>query len=292
MNLTRDEYLAAFHTVFNNMYIRVLITIIVAITLQLLIRTVIAYVVRKAVRGHRYATKADEKKREKTLVGIFRTALAVVVWTITVLVILDQLHVKIAALLTGAGVVGVVIGFGAQNAIKDFLAGFFVITENQYRIGDIITLNVGGAEVSGVVDDITVRITRLRDLDGNLHIIPNGAATMVTNRSFGYANVNVDVGVSYDANIDTVREVINSVGKAIAEDEMWAKHVIEPIAFLRVDSFGDSAVKIKALGKVAPAMQWDIAGEFRRCLLIAFSESGITIPLPQLIVHQAKSETK
>jgi small-conductance mechanosensitive channel len=261
-------------------------TIAVILLLQLLVRTSIGRVVHRTVRGHKYATKVDEEKRERTLITIFHTAAGVVLWTFGIIIILWQLHVNIAALMTGAGLVGIVVGFGAQSAIKDFLAGIFIIAENQYRVGDIVTLQVSGADISGIVEDITVRITRLRDLDGNLHIVPNGAAATITNLSFQYANVNVDVRVAYDADLDKVEKVMNEVGNTLAKDEKWAKHFVDPIQFFRVDGFEDAGVRIKALGTVEPAMQWDIAGEFRRRILKAFEAHELAIPYPQIIVRK------
>jgi small-conductance mechanosensitive channel len=273
---------------FNYTAVQVLTTLAVAVLLHLILRHSIARVVRKAIRGHKFANQLDEEKRENTLITIFRTALAVTLWLVTIIVIMWQLHVNIAALMTGAGVIGIVIGFGAQTAIRDFLAGIFILAENQYRVGDIVTLRPAGVEISGVVEDITIRITRLRDLDGNIHIIQNGSANAVTNMSFGYANVNVDVGVAYESDVDKVEKIMNEVGKTMIDDPEWAGAIIEPIQFLRVDAFDDSSVRIKALGKVEPAMQWDVAGEFRRRLKKAFEKHNVSIPFPQIVVHQPK----
>lgn len=267
--------------------VQIATTILVILVLQAIARATLARIVKRVVRSHKYATKLDEEKREDTLITIFRTAIAVVFWTVGIIVILGQLHVNLAALMTGAGVVGIVVGFGAQSAIKDFLAGIFVIAENQYRVGDIVTLRAAGKDVSGIVEEITVRITRLRDLDGNLHIVQNGSANVVTNLSFQYANVNVDVSVAYESDIDDVEKVMNQVGKELAKDEKWAKHIVEPIQFFRVDGFEDSGIRVKALGVVEPAMQWDIAGEFRRRILKAFNQHYITIPYPQIVVHKS-----
>lgn len=268
--------------------VQIMATIIVAIIAQLILRKSITRLVRKTVRGHKFNSHLDEEKRETTLITIFRTAQAVTIWVIAIVTILWQLDVNIAALLTGAGLIGIIVGFGAQSAIRDFLAGIFIITENQYRVGDIVTLRAAGTDVSGVVEDITIRITRLRDLDGNLHIVQNGAANIITNRSFGFANVNVDVGVSYDSDINKVEEIMNKVGQDMKADQAWAEVIVEPIQFLRVDGFEDSSVRVKALGKVEPAMQWDVAGEFRRRLKKAFEKNSITIPFPQVVVYQAK----
>lgn len=273
---------------FDHTLVQVISTIVGAFVLQLILRHSIARVIRRTVRGHKFANQIDEEKRAKTLITIFKTAISVIIWIVAIIIILWQMHVNIAALMTGAGVVGIVVGFGAQSAIRDFLAGIFVLAENQYRVGDIVTLRPAGVEISGVVEDITIRITRLRDLDGNIHIVQNGSANAVTNMSFGFANVNVDVLVDYDSDVNKVEKVMNDVGCSMSDDAEWAGAIVEPIQFLRVDGFEDSGVRIKALGKVEPAMQWDVAGEFRRRLKVAFEKHGIKIPLPQVVVHQSK----
>jgi small conductance mechanosensitive channel len=270
------------------MAIQVALTIICAYLVQAILRASINRVVRQAIRRHKYNTMLDEEKRQHTLSTIFRTATAVFVWITAIIVILWQLHINIGALMTGAGVVGIIIGFGAQNTIRDFLAGIFVIGENQYRVGDIVAMHLGSKEIAGVVEDITIRITRLRDLDGNLHIVQNGAPNAITNLSFEYANVNIDFGVAYGSDIDQVRKIMNDAGNAMAKDEDWAKHVYEPIQFLRVDGFDDSAIRIKALGKVEPAMQWDVAGQYRERIIKQFAKHGIEMPLPQRVIHTAK----
>ena len=272
----------------NNTYVQILFTIAVLLLAQILIRDTLGRVVRRIIRSHKYDTKAEEHQREETLVRVFRTLSATALWTIGVIVILAELHVHFAALLTGAGLIGVIVGFGAQNILKDYLAGIFVIMENQYRVGDIVSMTAGvSMPVSGVVEDISIRATRLRDLDGNLHIVPNGSAGIITNLSYKFAQVNIDINVSYQADIDKVEAIINAIGQEMAHEEAWEQKIVDPITFLRVDKFGDSAITIKALGKVKPAAQWDVAGAFRR-LKLAFEKHDIEIGLPQIIVHQAK----
>lgn len=287
-----DILLEGAKAVFEYPVLRALGVLLIVIVVQMVASTVVGMLVRQLVSRRKFASPEDEKKREDTLVHIFRTFAAVVVWVVGALLVLAQLNVNIAALATGAGLLGIVVGFGAQKMIQDFLAGLFVIIENQYRVGDIVTLNAGGIAVSGVVEDISVRITRLRDLDGNLHIVQNGAPIVVTNLSIGFANVNVDVGVSYDADVDKVESIINHIGEDMSKDEKWAESILEPIQFLRVDSFGDARVNIKALGKVRPGMQWDVAGEYRRRLKKAFYKNGIEIPFQQVVVHQAEKAKK
>ncbi|CAN5329702.1 hypothetical protein BH09PAT4_BH09PAT4_06640 [soil metagenome] len=276
---------------FSTMTAQVLLTLLVTFIIQMVLRESIQHIVERIVKGHKHTSRAEERQREQTLIRVFRTASAVLLWITAVVVVLYQLHVNVAALLTGAGVFGVIVGFGAQNAIKDYLAGLFIIMENQYRVGDIVTLYADGANISGMVDDISLRITKLRDLDGNLHIVQNGSGGVVTNRSFTFANVNVDIGVAYDSDLEKVRGVIDTVGAEQAKHGDWRDEIIEPIEFLRVDAFGDHAVIIKAIGKVQPAKQWDVAGDFRLRLKNAFDKAGIVIPLPQVVVHQAQKSS-
>lgn len=265
---------------------QIALTIVGVFLAQIVAGRVVGKIVKHAVMSHKYQNAIDEKKREDTLIKIFQTASAAIIWLVGAVVILSQLNINIAALATGAGLIGLIIGIGAQSAISDLLAGMFVIIENQYRVGDIVTLNAGGKEISGVVEDITIRVTRLRDLDGKLHTVRNGLTDSVTNMTFSYANVNVDIGVAYESDIDVVERVINEVGESMAKDETWKTRIIEPVAFLRVDGFEDSAVRVKALGRVEPAAQWDVAGEFRRRLKKAFEQNGVTIPFPQVVVHK------
>lgn len=264
---------------------QVLIIAFALVVTQVIVRRFLGLLVHKIVQRHHYTTERAGQQREETIMSVFGTSTAVILWIIGLFMVLAALQVDLGALLTGAGLIGIIVGFGAQSTIKNLLAGVFVILENQYRVGDIVTIN----GVSGVVEVLTIRITKLRDLDGDLHVIQNGDINIITNHTFGYSSVNIDIGVSYDSNIDAVEKTINKVGEELAADTHWSSRFIEPIKFLRVDEFSDSAIVIKSLGKVAPAAQWEVAGEFRRRLKQAFDKAGIEIPFPQRVVHQAKT---
>lgn len=266
-------------------WLLILATIWIILILQVLIRTMTGRVIRRLVKDHKHTSASEARKREETLTGIIHTVSGIALWAIGIAVILSQLQVNLAAIATGAGVIGVIVGLGAQSAIKDYLAGFAIILENQFRIGDVVTLASAGGPVSGTVEDITIRITRLRDLDGVLHTVPNGSIDVVSNKTFQFANINLDVGVSYDTDIALAEKTINAVGKEMAADEKWEKKFIEPITFLRVNAFADAAVTLKILGKVKPGTQWDVAGEYRRRLKIAFDKAGITIPYPHVVIQ-------
>jgi len=265
--------------------VQIVLIIVIAVIAQIVTRVIIGHSVKRALRRHSPITELEGRKRSDTLIGAFRTLSGTIIWVSAVIAALTLLAVNLTPYLTSAGLLGIIIGFGAQNTIKDFLAGIFIITENQYRVGDIVRLNAGGQDVAGVVEDLTIRITRLRDLDGNLHVVKNGSAEIATNFSFRYANVNVNLDVSYDADIDLVEKVINQVGQTMLEDDALKVHIYEPIQFLRVDSFESSSVRVKALGKVEPAKQWDISGEFLRRIKVAFKHNNIEIPFNQLVVQ-------
>ena len=257
--------------------LQVLLTVLVALLAQAIVRSLIGVFVRRTLQASRYMGKLDRRKQMKTLEGVLSTMAAVIIWVIAFLMILSLMHFNLATLATGAGIFGVIFGFGAQSVIKDFVSGLFVIGENHYRVGDIVKIQVAGVSVTGTVEDLTIRITRLRDLDGNLHTISNGTAQIVTNLSYKYANVNIDVAVARKTDIDLLEGVVNGVGASMAEDENWAKSIFEPIQFLRLDDFTADGMRIKALGKVEPAEQWAVAGEFRRRLKKSLDEEKIEL---------------
>ena len=278
-----DTFIATADKALDSITVQILITVLAAAILSMLSRWVVRRVTRRVIRRHKGQSRSEHKKHLDTIETVLRRTVAALIWTIALFTILHQLDINVSALLTGAGLIGILVGFGAQNAVRDFLAGLFVITENQYRVGDIVTMYASGQVTGGVVEDLSMRVTRLRDMDGNLHIIRNGSAEIVTNSSFKYANVNVDIMVSYETDVDAVEKIMNDVGTRLSGDEAWSEHISEPIQFLRVDGFTETAVRIKALGQVEPAQQWAIAGEFRRRIKKEFEKHDIRmIPTTQV----------
>lgn len=239
--------------------------------------------VRKAVLPGSFSTKEDEKKREDTLIQIFSATFSVVLFIVAVLMILQEIGVEIAPLLAAAGIAGIAFGFGGQYLIRDLISGLFIIMENQYRIGDVVCFD----NTCGSVEDLTMRMTTLRDLDGVVHHVPHGEIKKVSNMSKYFARVNLNIGVAYHSNLDHVISVVNRVGTELAEDSYWKEHIIKAPQFLRVNDFADSAIIIKILGDTMPLKQWEVAGELRKRLKIAFDQEGIEIPFPQRVVHQA-----
>ncbi len=198
------------------------------------------------------------------------------------LMILPEIGINIGPLLAGVGIAGVALGFGAQYLIRDVISGLFIILENQYRVGDVVSLD----GTSGLVEDMNLRMTTLRDLDGTVHHILHGDVKKSSNLSKNFSRVNLNVGVSYDTNIEKIIEVINTVGKEMSEDPKWKESIIKAPAFLRIDDFADSAIVIKILGETRPLKQWEVTGELRKRLKSSFDREGINIPFPQIVVHQ------
>ena len=231
-------------------------------------------------------SQVEIEKRTKTLTHVFTrtgTTLIVVMGFIT---ILPELGVNIGPLLAGLGIAGIALGFGAQNLVKDVISGVFILTYDQYSTGDVF--EVGGK--TGVVEDVGLRRTVLRDLDGVVHFVPNGEIVVSSNMTQDYSRVNLDISVSYAEDLDVVMSVINEVGEELAADEDWKDVIMTPPKALRVESFGDSCIDIKILGDVQPLRQWEVTGELRRRLKRRFDEVGIEIPFPHLVlVHEAKA---
>ncbi|MBU1159977.1 mechanosensitive ion channel family protein [Patescibacteria group bacterium] len=239
--------------------------------------------IRRIVPPDHFLSKDAEKKREDTLIRIFNSTLKIIVWISVAMMILSEIGVDIGPLLAAAGVLGLALGFGAQYLIKDVISGLFIILENQYRVGDVVCLD----GTCGLVEDITLRMTVLRDLDGVVHHVPNGVINKASNLSKFFARVNLDIGISYNTDLEKAIKVINKVGDDLAEDPQWKEFIIKPPQFLRVNDFADSAIIIKILGETKPLKQWDVAGELRKRIKIAFDKEGIEIPFPQRVIHQA-----
>jgi small-conductance mechanosensitive channel len=279
------EYVQSF---VSSTWFRIALILTIILFVQALLHRFIDRLVERAVRSHKHTSRLEEHKREATLKTFFRTTSSVVVWIIGAILVLWQLELDFAPLLTSAGLIGVIAGIGGQNVIKDCLAGLFIIIENQLRVDDIVTIATPTATVSGQVEEVTVRTTRLRDLDGNLHILTNGTIGVITNMSYSFAQVNIDINISYDTDIDLVERLIKEAGLATANDKTFKENILEPIVLLRVDKLGDSTVTLKALGKVKPGSQWDVAGDFRRQLKGLFDKHKISAPYPNIIVRDTK----
>jgi small conductance mechanosensitive channel len=265
--------------------IKIVLIAIAAWLLNKILGRIIIRTVRVAVVVDENTSKEGEKKREDTLIRIFNGAVRIIIIILAAMMILQEIGLKIGPLIAGAGIAGLALGFGGQYLIRDIISGLFIILENQYRIGDVININGTG----GLVEDISLRKTTLRDIDGTVHHIPHGEIKIVSNLSKSFARVNLDIGISYNTDLEHAISVINRTGRELAEDPLFRESVISPPQFLRVNDFAESAVVLKILGDTKPLMQWEVTGELRKRLKIAFDREGIEIPLPQRVIHQVKT---
>ena len=267
------------------MIIKTLIIIGILLVVRYFGTTIIDKIVRKAIISDRYATPQAEKMREDTLISILSAILKIGIWIFGTMLILAQLGVNIGPLIAGASVAGIAIGFGAQAIVRDFVSGIFIILENRYRVGDTIKL----AGITGTVEAITVRQTVVRDYEGNKHFIPNGIIEVTSNLSMDFSNLVLNIDIAYDANLETVKKIVNRVGRDLSQDPDFKSLIIESPSFLRVQDFGAHAVVVRITGRLKPGSQWKVAGEMRLRLKEAFDKNKIEIPYQQLVVHQAQS---
>lgn len=227
----------------------------------------------------------EDTRRVQTLVKLLRQAIVVVVWVMAVLMALDQVGVNVAPILAGAGVLGLAVGFGAQNLVRDVISGFFLILENHVRVGDVVTIN----GTSGLVEKITFRTILLRDLQGVVHVVPHGMVTTLSNLTTGWSAYVADVGVAYKEDTDRVSDVIRAVAAEMRADPVLGPLMIEDAEVLGVDQFGDSAVVIKVRLKTVPLKQWEVGREFNRRLKKAFDREGIEIPFPHVSLYAGEA---
>ncbi|MBU2235430.1 mechanosensitive ion channel family protein [Patescibacteria group bacterium] len=241
-------------------------------------RTIKKFVVKK--QQHRDMEEIEQ--RAETLTDVFNTTTSVVVTSVVIMMVLPELGMAIGPLLAGAGVIGLAVGFGAQNLVRDFFAGLFILIEDQYSIGDVIRVG----DVAGSVEIINLRRTVLRDLDGVQHHIPNGEIKLASNLTKDWSKINIQVPVSYDTNIDMVTALLNKIGKDLAESEEYKESFIDAPNVLGLDKFGPSELLLKVVAKTRPGKQWEMARELRKRIKTTFDEEGIEIPFPQRVVHQ------
>ncbi len=259
--------------------IKVIAIVIAALVINRIGRKFIKRTVEKAIKEK---DLSSEKKREDTLIRIFNGVLKIALWIFVIMTVLPEFGIEVAPILAGAGVLGVALGFGAQYMIRDYLAGLAVILENQYRVGDVVCLD----GTCGLVEDITLRKTVMRDLDGKVMHFPNGNFKVTANMTKDYSRAHMNISVAYKEDLDKVIALINKVGKEMAQEERWKEDILSPIQVMGSgpNKFGDSGIEIKVLGDTKPLKQWDVMRDFRRRLKAAFDKEGVEIPFPQVSV--------
>jgi small-conductance mechanosensitive channel len=226
------------------------------------------------------------EQRARTLVGLLRSVGRVIIGVLLIFMVLGALGVNLGPLLAGAGVIGLAISFGAQSLVKDVISGLFILTENQFGVGDVIRIE----GVSGAVERMTLRVVVLRDTHGVVHIVPNGEIKKVSNLTRTWSRVVLDVGVAYREDPDRVMAVMREVGGELWEDAAWRPLMVEPVEVPGIEAFGDSAITIRMWAKTLPLKQWDVARELRRRLKLRFDAEGIEIPFPHQTVYWGEGQ--
>jgi len=265
---------------------RIFVILLLGVGLWVALEKFLPPMVGRAVVKTKGESKEGIKKRRDTIHTVFMGTGKVFIVIVIGFMLLSEFGLPIGPILAGFGIAGIAVGFGAQYLIRDLIAGIFVIFENQYRVGDVAKI----ADIAGLVEEITLRKTVLRDLDGIVHHVPNGEIRVASNYTRHFSRVNLDVSVAYGTDLDHAMSVINRVGQELAAEEDWSKLIISAPQALRVNKLGDSGIDIKILGDVKPIQQWVVMGELRKRIKNAFDAEGIEIPWPHVKLYLGQSQ--
>jgi small-conductance mechanosensitive channel len=245
-------------------------------------------------RVEKHITDDDEEgldaliqaKRAQTLGGVLRTALIILVWALASLTALDQVGVDIRPLIAAAGIGGLALGFGAQNLVRDFIAGFFILFEKQYDVGDVVRI----VNVAGAVEEVKLRTTVLRDLEGVRHVIPNGEIRVSSNLTKGFSRYVIVLPVPYDADVDVAIDIAREATEVMRQEDDFRDLILAPLEVLGMDNYGESQIDVKVYVETTPGKQWQVGRELRRRIKLAFDKAGISIPFPhrEIIVRNAQ----
>ncbi len=238
----------------------------------------------------RVLTAARKRMRAETIASLLRSVASAAIWTVAGVMVLSELDVNLGPLVAGAGIVGIAVGFGAQNLVRDFVSGIFMLVEDQYGVGD--TIDAG--EATGVVETISLRTTRLRDVKGTLWHIPNGQIDRVGNKSQQWSRALLDVAVAYETDIDHATSVIKSTADGMWHDSAFSGRILEEPSVWGVEDLGADGIAIRLVVKTRPNEQFAVARELRARIKVAFDREGIEIPFPQRTIwhRMADEETQ
>ena len=266
--------------------ISVLVILLMGFVLWFALKRFLPPLVRHIMVTTKGESREGIKKRTSTLVSVFMGAGKIIIVILVVFMVLSEFDIPMAPVLASFGIAGIAVGFGAQYLIRDLIAGVFVIMENQYRVGDVARI----ADIAGLVEEVNLRKTVLRDLDGIVHHVPNGEIKVASNYTRHFSRVNLNVSVAYGTDLDYAISVINRVGEELAADANWRERIRSAPRVLRVDNLGDSGIDIKILGEVKPLEQWNVMGELRLRLKKAFDAENIEIPWPHVKLYFGQNQ--
>jgi small conductance mechanosensitive channel len=261
------------------------ILLIVVLTFVLL-KAATAVTARMRRLMSRKEADLEFEKRTGTLSSVVHWVLRVVILAVAAFMLLGEIGLKLGPVLAAAGVVGLAVGFGAQNLVQDFIGGFFILLEDQVRVGDVVQIS----DKSGLVEKITLRMVILRDATGSVHFIRNGKIDVVTNMTKDYSNYVFNLGVAYREDVDQVIRVLKGIDEEMRQDANFKHSILAPLDVQGLDSFGDSALNIKASIRTKPSQQWRVGREFNRRIKLKFDELNIEIPFPCQTIYFGKGK--
>ncbi len=285
LGYTENEKLIEFGKWLAGPGIRIAVTVVLAGLLVWLVN----YFSRKVVSISALEETAEEEEkaqRRQTIMHSLRVVINVIIWVLAGLMVLTELGVKVGAIIAGLGVVGVAVGFGAQNLVKDILGGIFIVLEDQMRLGDVVKLG----DVTGTVEKISLRTTVIRSLSGHLITVPNGEIKLVENMTHDWSRAIVKVGVGYGSDIDAVISALKLAADDLKSDEELGKHLMDTPLLKAIDNFGDSALDVAMWIKCNPGQQWEVGRIARRYIKERFDAAGIEIPFPQVALTLGQDE--
>ncbi len=255
--------------------------------LLIIAMAIIAKIVARAMTNRILATvvktdiDGEGEKRIDTLGSLIQNILSVSIMAIAIIMIMEEFGIEIGPILAAAGILGLAVGFGAQQLVQDIISGFFILMDDQVRVGDVVDL--GGH--AGLVEKVNLRVTVLRDAGGNVHFVRNGQIGTVTNMTKEFSRYVFEIGVAYRENVDDVIVILKEIDEELRADKEYASDILKPLEVLGLDQFGDSAVIIKAFTTTKPIQQWRVGREFNRRLKIKFDERGIEMPFPHITMY-------
>ena len=265
--------------------VKVLFIIIVTLIVIAIVKRAIPRAIRTRMPQRREESEVQLTQRADTLSRVVTKAASFIIWIVSGMTILGAVGINIGPIIAAVGVVGLAVGFAAQNIIRDYLHGFFIVIEDWYRVGEVASV----AGIAGMVDDINLRRTILRDLNGTMHVIPNSNINLASNMTRDWARINLDIGVGYGEDVDRVIAVINEECEKLKADETWGPQMLTTPSALRVNELGSSSVDIKVMGDTQPMSRIPLMGELRRRIKIRFDAEGIEIPFPHTKIYFGNS---
>lgn len=261
--------------------VQVLIIVAVTWILLWLVKKAVRKLINARIPQIREESEEQLSSRSETLASVVNRVISFITWFIAFMMILTVFGINVAPIIAAIGLAGLAVGFAAQNIIRDYFHGFFIIMEDWFRVGEVATCS----GQTGVVESMGLRLTVLRDLNGTMHVIPNSKIDQTSNMAREWARINLDISVGYNENLDKVFQVVNDVCMKFKEDSEWSEHMLTTPEVVRVNNLGDSGIEIKVMGDTKPMQQWALMGELRKRIKERFDEEGIEIPWPHTKVY-------